>query len=228
MSCQERRKKNLVRSPSVSEAAVLPQVTLNHRWLLVSSIAVLSAASAVFAWRQNHFAVVGGPISIAKTLWLNYMLIVMYIVPFFLWRDKTLALATRNLFGCLFGSFALRAPLELWIIFFTRGWRCAYGITHDLLTLGLMIYLRRRMSPELARRDVTPLRVATLLQITLLVEMFMAWEFSKLASPAQGIYFAADTQHFRLVNVASWIAVAIGYPALLYLLSRNRREPAHV
>jgi hypothetical protein len=67
-----------------------------------------------------------------------------------------------------------------------------------------------------------------LLQITLFAEMFMAWEFSKLASPAEGIYFAADTPHFRLVNMASWIAVATGYPALLYLLSRNREEPVRV
>jgi len=164
----------------------------------------------------------------AKTLWLNYMLVAMYVVPFFLWRDKTLAPETRNLFGWLFVSFALRAPIELWIIFFTRGWRCGYGITHDLLTVGLLIFLRWRMSPEMARREYVALRVATLLQITLFVEMFMAWEFSKLASPAEGIYFAADTPHFRFVNVASWIAVAIGYPALLYLLSRNREEPLHV
>jgi hypothetical protein len=191
-------------------------------------MAVLSAASTVFAWRQNHLAVVGGPISIAKTLWLNYMLIAMYVVPFFLWRKKTLAPATRSLFGWLFASFALRAPIELWIIFFTRGWRCAYGITHDLLTASLLVFLRWRMSPELARRESAALRVATLLQITLFVEMLMAWEFSKLASPAEGIYFAADSPHFQVVNVASWIAVAIGYPALLYLLSRSREERAHV
>jgi hypothetical protein len=217
-----------VKSPSVSEAAALPQITLHHRWPLVSSIAVLSAASAVFAWRQNHLAVVGGPISMAKTLWLNYMLIAMYVVPFFLWREKTLAPATRSLFGWLFASFAVRAPIELWIIFFTRGWRCGYGITHDLLTVGLLAFLRRRMNPELARRESAALRVATLLQITLFVEMFMAWEFSKLASPAEGIYFAADTPHFRVVNSASWIAVAVGYPALLYLLSWSREERAHV
>ena len=121
----------------------------------------------------------------------------------------------------------MRAPIELWIIFFTRGWRCAYGITHDLLTFGLLAFLRWRMSPELARGDSPALRVLTLLQITLFVEMIMAWEFSKLASPAEGIYFAADTRHFRFVNLVSWIAVTIGYPALLYLLSRSREERVH-
>jgi hypothetical protein len=156
------------------------------------------------------------------------MLIAMYIVPFFLWRQKTLAPETRSLFGWLFASFALRAPLELWIIYSTHGWRCAYGITHDLLTVGLLVFLRWRITPEIAHRDSTVLRLLTLLQVTLFVEMFMAWKFSKLASPTQGIYFAADTPHFRFVNVASWIAVAIGYPALLYLLSRSREEQAHV
>lgn len=182
----------------------------------------------MFAWRQNHLAVVGGPISMAKTLWLNYMLIAMYVVPFFLWRESTLAPETRSLFGWLFASFALRAPIEFWIIFFTRGWRCGYGITHDLLTVGLLAFLRWRMSRDVARHDSAALRVATLLQITLFVEMFMAWEFSKLASPGAGIYFAADTPHFRIVNLASWVAVAIGYPALLYLLFRGREERAHV
>ena len=155
----------------------------------------------------------------AKTLWLNYMLIAMYIVPFFLWREKTLAPATRSLFGCLFASFALRAPIELWIIFFTRGWRCAYGITHDLLTCGLLVFLRWRMSPEWARGESAALRVMTLLQITLFVEIFMAWEFSKLASPAEGIYFAANTPHFGFLNLASWIAVAIGYPDLVSIVN---------
>src|SRR5258708_29258683 len=119
----------------------------------------------------------------AKTLWVNYRVIGMDIVLFFLGREKNLAAATRSLFGWLFASFALRAPIELWIIFFTRGWRCGYGVTHDLLTIGLIAFLRWRMSPDPGRRDFSALRVVTLLQITLFVEMFMPLEFRRLASP---------------------------------------------
>jgi len=216
-----------VRSPSVSEVGALPHVTVHRQWLLVCAIAALSAASALFAWKQNHLGGVGGPISMAKTLWLNYMLIAMYIVPFFLWRESTLAPATRRVFGATFLSFAVRAPIELWIIFFTRAWRCGYGIAHDVFTILLIIFLRREISPAAAARDSAALRVATLLQITLAVEIFMAREFSLLASPAQGIYFAADTPHFRLVNIGSWIAVSIGYPTLLYLLLRSPNEHAN-
>ena len=213
-----------MRSPFVSEAAPPLRAALSRRWLLVYTIATVSAASALFAWRQNHVGGVGGPISLAKTLWLNYMLITMYVAPFFLWRESSLAPATRRLFGCVFASFAVRAPVELWIIFFTRAWRCEYGIAHDLFTIGLIAFLRRRISPDQSQRDFVALRIAALLQVTLLVEMFMAWQFSRLASPAEGIYFAADTAHFRIVNLASWAAVALGYPALGYLLWRSRDE----
>lgn len=216
-----------MKSPSVSESGVLPRAAADRRWLLLCSIAALSLATALFAWWQNHTGGVGGPISAAKTLWLNYMLVAMYVVPFFLWCDNTLAPATRGFFGWVFFSFALRAPIELWIIFFTRAWRCGYGITHDLFTISLIAFLRWRMSPDVAHRDSEAIRVATLLQVTLLVEVFMAWEFSRLASPAQGIYFAADTPHFRVVNVASWIAVSIGYPALMYFSWRSRSEVAN-
>jgi hypothetical protein len=216
-----------VKSPSVSEIGGLPQMAVGRRWLLLGAIAALSAATALFAWRQNHAGVVGGPISAAKTLWLNYMLVAMYVVPFFLWRDGTLAPATRRLFGWTFISFALRAPIELWIIFFTRAWRCGYGITHDIVTIGLIEILRRRISADAAQRDSGAIRVATLLQITLAIETFMAWEFSRLASPGQGIYFAADTPHFRVVNVASWIAVSLGYPALMYLSWHSGSEVAN-
>jgi hypothetical protein len=227
MSRREKKKRSLVKSPSVSEAGALPHIAVNRQWLLVCSIAALSAASALFAWKQNHLGGIGGPISLAKTLWLNYMLIAMYIVPFFLWRKSTLAPATRRLFGAIFLSFAVRAPIELWIIYYTRAWRCGYGIAHDVFTILLIIFLRREISPDVVERDSATMRVATLLQIMLAVEIFMAWEFSLLASPAQGIYFAADTPHFRFVNIASWIAVSFGYPALLYLLWRSRNEHAN-
>jgi hypothetical protein len=216
-----------VRSPYVSEFGVESQVTVSRRWQLLCCVVALSAVTALFAWRQNHVGGVGGPISAAKTLWLNYMLVAMYVVPFFLWRDQTLAAATRRIFGWTFMSFALRAPIELWIICFTRAWRCGYGIAHDILSIGLIAILRRSISHDVAQRDLRAIRVAMLLQITLAVEILMAWEFSRLASPAQGIYFAADTPHFRIVNVASWIAVSLGYPALMYLSWRGRSEVAN-
>jgi hypothetical protein len=188
------------------------------------AIVAVTAASFAFGWVQNRFHPVGGPISFAKILWLNFALLMFYVVPFWLWRDESLEPRIRSISGWVLLSFALRAPIELAIIYGTRLWRCEFGIAHDLFTLLLVFYLtwRRRATGEARKATVASIFVP-LLQVTLLVEMFMAWEFHKVASPADGTYFAAATAQFCLVNRASWIAVAVLYPALAWLVLASRR-----
>lgn len=189
------------------------------------AIGVVTAASFSFGWVQNTLHPVGGEISLAKVLWLNLTLLVFYVVPFWLWRDASLEPQARSIFGWVLASFALRAPVELYIIYFTRRWRCEYGIAHDLLTLLLVCGLawRRRGTIASGNESATGIFIP-LLQVTLIVEMFMAWEFHKVASPANGTYFAAPTAEFNLVNRASWVAVALLYPALGWLVWKSRRH----
>jgi hypothetical protein len=188
------------------------------------AILVVTAACLVFGWVQNTFHPVGGPISFAKVLWLNLALLQFYVVPFWLWRDPSLEPSARAICGWVLASFAVRAPIELCVIYFTRLWRCEYGIAHDLFTLLLVAWLsfRRRGTTEFGNKDVTNIFIP-LLQVTLVVEMFMAWEFHKVASPAAGTYFAAPTAEFSFVNRASWIAVAVLYPPLAWLVWKSRR-----
>lgn len=176
-----------------------------------------------FGFLQNRFGFTGGPISAAKALWLAYTVQVFLVVPFLLWRCDIYSARVRNIFGAVFVSFAVRAVIELYILYFTRAWECIYGITHNLFTFALTIVLLGRvMNPS--RPDRRVLGFIPILLCTLLVECFMAWQFSRLASPNDGIYFAADTEHFRRVNLWSWIAVSIGYPALFYFLWITRKD----
>lgn len=164
---------------------------------------------------------VGGPISLAKTFWLNYALLMFYLVPFFFWRDRGLSPNLRRLFGAIFLSFAARALVEFWLAFLRRGWRCEYGIAHDAFTFILIAALLWR-SPQAGNAlDRAARGLAMLVQLTLVIEAYMAWSFSRLASPADGIYFAADNDHFRSVNQASWVAIMFLYPALAWLLWRT-------
>ena len=187
------------------------------------AILAVTMASFGFGWVQNAFHPVGGPISLAKILWLNLALLVFYVVPFWLWRDVGLEPQARSIFGWVFASFSVRAPFELCIIYLTRWWRCEYGIAHDLFTLLLVSWLTWRWIGTTRSRPSAATIFIPLLQVTLIVEMFMAWEFHKVASPATGIYFAAPTAAFSLVNRASWLAVVVLYPALAWLLWKSRR-----
>jgi hypothetical protein len=184
----------------------------------------VSLLTALFAWKQNQGSLVGGPISLPKALWLNYALCVFLILPFSLWRNVALSLAVRALFGWVFVSFALRSLVETFMLYFTRKWECIYGIGHDLFTLLLVVWLRYRLPARCSGWDHRALNFATLLQTTLLLESFMAWQFSRFASPTEGVYFAGDTPHFRLINNITWAAVAVVYPFLLNFLWLTRHD----
>ena len=189
------------------------------RWWLIAAIAL---AVGVFAWRQNHAQVVGGPISVAKTWWLGCTLTVFFALPFALWKNARLAPAVRALFGWVFASFAARGAIELAVIYATRGWKCGYGISHDLFTLALAEVLARRVQNP-GPTDRRALHCKWLLQAVLLIEAYMAWRFRQIASPAHGIYFAADTPEFRAINELTLIAVAaiLGAVAWFLWITRN-------
>jgi hypothetical protein len=183
---------------------------------MLASIVLLAPVAGWFAWRQNHHGVVGGPISLAKTIWLHYTMTMFFIVPFFFWRDRDLHAHVRLAFGLVFTAFLIRAVVQFGLAFIYRLWRCEYGIAHDLLVVAVIAALAwgHAGSPL----DWAASWLAILVQASLLVEAFMAWQFRKLADPRSGIYFAAPTGHFQFVNRATWAAVGVGYPLLGWTL----------
>jgi hypothetical protein len=191
-----------------------------HFFLLAGTCALIG----LFAWRQNQGGRVGGPISPAKILWLNFTLITFLLLPFCLWRNLSLSRAVRRIFCWVFFSFALRGVIELFILYCTHGWKCIYGISHDLATFSLVIWLRHHLPQIQNVNDRRALGFTSILQVTLLVEAFMAWQFSLVASPRDGIYFAADTGHFRSINNMTWITVSILYPLQGYFIWCSRRD----
>lgn len=189
---------------------------------LFITLAALAAGIAGFARAQNRGRFTGGPISLPKTLWLGYALAMFYVLPWFLWRGGPLSPPDRRLFGVIFFWFALRAPIEGWMIYARRSWRCGYGIGHDLIALGVLL-----TGAALAfRRDGinAPLAPwAALLAATLAIEAYFAWRFSRVASPADGTYYAAHEPRFHRINRLTWGALALLAPGLLALLLLHRR-----
>ena len=115
----------------------------------------------------------------------------------------------------MFLSFAARGVVELVVLYLTRDWRCIYGISHDAFTalLALALAACARPATPLDRRA---LRFVPILLTMLAVEAYFAWRFSLIASPAQGIYFAANAPEFQSLNDLTVIAnfatiIALGW-----------------
>jgi hypothetical protein len=188
------------------------------------AIGILLTMSMVFMAVQNSTAAVGGHISLPKALWLDWTLTMFYVIPFFLWRNSELTRSVRSLFGWLLVSFILRGIAELVVIYATHAWRCVGGIGHNGLTLMLATFLFLRLSRDLSSKDRRALGFLLIYVATLIFESINAWQFSLLADPGKGIYFAANTPHFAFVNGLTWVELACLWPWFGWLLWITRND----
>lgn len=177
-----------------------------------------------FGWRQNHHASLGGGISLAKVLWLNLALSFFFIIPAALWRERNLDRPMRLLFGIFFASFVLRAMVEAPMLYVWQNWRCAYGITHDAVMLFVLLMVLLSQMKSSNAMLLSAKRFSWLLMVVLICEMLNAWLFSRVADPLHGIYFAADSNEFRRINLITWVEVAALYPGLLHWVLRHPKE----
>ena len=194
------------------------------RWLLVAG--GVTAAVLAFARKQNRGERVGGPISLPKTLWLNYTLLSWFVVPGALLRRDDLSPASRAALQAHLLSFVARGTAEMWLLYRTHSWRVAYGVGHDAFDLALITALLRRGGDDdeetsgdgIARRHLDAIRG------TLLFEMVFASLFHLAiegrTKGQDGIYFASNEPRFRRINALT-AAVDVAAYARLMLVMRD-------
>jgi hypothetical protein len=189
-------------------------------------ILVLAMLSICFYYRQNFAGQIGGEMSVAKLLWLDYALLAWFVVPFFLWRSPLIESSLRKIYGSHLLNFATRGAVELWMLYVTISWLPPYGIIHDLFSIGLItgVLWRRRKKlgrpsgthPSAARRVLVSIRLGRVCVMTL------AWLFYRATGGQIGIYFASDDPHFAFINNLTWVIVLFAYSDLLIFLWRAR------
>lgn len=190
-------------------------------WLLVG--AGVSALVYRFARKQNRGERVGGAISLPKSLWLNYTLLSWFVIPAELLRRQGLSPGNRAALQAHLLSFTARGAAEMWMLYRTHSWRCAYGVGHDaidLAMLSVMMHPGRGASREgvdgVARRHLDSIRA------TLVAEMVFATLFnSTVAGKTQGedgIYFANDEPHFRAINNLTAVVDMVAYARLAMVM----------
>ncbi|HEX2081516.1 MAG TPA: hypothetical protein VHG08_27680 [Longimicrobium sp.] len=192
-------------------------------WALVAG--AVTAAVFAFARKQNRGDHVGGPISLPKSLWLNYTLLSWFVIPATLLRREGVSPGNRAALRAHLLSFTARGAAEMWMLYRTHSWRCAYGVGHDAIDLAMLSVMMRpgrggsREGVDgIARRHLDSIRA------TLVAEMVFATLFnSTVAGRTQGqdgIYFASDEPHFRLINNMTAMVDVAAY-ARLAMVARD-------
>lgn len=180
-----------------------------HPGSLLAATAVLVLFSAFFYWRQNYRAQIGGAISIAKLLWLDYAIVAWFLVPALL--VGTTSGAWQRLFTIHLINFGARAIIELILLYVFVKWSPIYGIAHDVFSIALITWL--------APHDATILHhYSWTLRIGLVCEIVFAALFHRLTSKEHAIYFASDTPRFRMVNLLTTLVDAVAYGDLVYVV----------
>lgn len=176
-------------------------------------VALILGLCLAFGWWQNSHGPTGGPISVAKMLWLFLAITFFFVLPASQSRDASLPLVERRFWRIFLISWLIRAAVELPLLAFTRLWRCEHGIAHTLL---MLLYL-------LTKGPRNHLRLLTAL--TLLFEAINAFLFSHQGNPETGIYFASSDPHFLWINRLTWLEISLLAPALLWWLRRPFSSP---
>jgi len=193
----------------------------------VVALALTVAASAVFYWRQNYAGQVGGPISIEKSLWLNYTITAWFVVPAFLVRHAGVDRALRIVLGSFLASMLARGVIELWLIYVAFGWSPIYGIAHDALNITLIAALRGWFRPGLAALDpfnVAVRRFLTVVQASFVAEIAFAALFYRMAVHQDAVYFAAPTEEFAHINrLTGWVDIAVYAHLAWFVLGQRAR-----
>jgi hypothetical protein len=192
-----------------------------------ASVIALVAVSLWFYYRQNFAGQIGGAMSVAKLLWLDYALLAWFIVPFFVWRSPLIEPQLRGIYGAYLVNFLVRGVVELWMLYVTVSWLPPYGITHDLFSIGLITGLllcrRAKLSQVPDGQNSAARRFLVSLRLGLVCEIILAWLFYRATEGRIGIYFASDDPHFAFINRLTWAIVLFAYSDLLNFLWRARR-----
>ena len=190
-------------------------------WLLAA--AGVSAFVYRFARKQNRGERVGGAISLPKSMWLNYTLLSWFVIPAELLRREGLSPENRAVLRAHLLSFTARGAAEMWMLYRTHSWRCAYGVGHDAIDLAMLsVMMRSGRDGSREGVDGVARRHLDSIRATLVAEMVFATLFNRtVAGKTQGqdgIYFANDEPHFRRINNLTAAVDVVSYARLAMVM----------
>lgn len=166
-------------------------------------------AIAGFYYMQNQPNQIGGAISLPKACWLGLALFYWYFLPPLLIAEK--GSKNRTFYAGLsifFASMLLRAVVELYLMYGKQTWHYYYGISHNFLSLIILLMLSFNTRKVIEK----PLKVTLYLMIIMFIaEIYFAsyMTFAIKDGYQKTIWFVDSTEKHLVNNTITAIMVML-------------------
>jgi hypothetical protein len=188
-------------------------------WLMVM---VVFGAALAFWWIQNHWHPVGGEIALQKALWLADAILLWLVVPLMVVTDARAGVAVRSAFMALLMLMLVRGAIELWMLYVTHNWSPWYGIAHDVLCAGTLLWFMFRIAISAHPLQRLRLWLAHLgaTAAAFAPEIYFAWYMQAHFNTrgGQAVYFVPDDPaHAFTLNVTTGAVVCFSAWIFIFL-----------
>jgi hypothetical protein len=203
-------------------------ISLSEYALMLATLillVIMACSGTGFYLLQNRIGVIGGKIALAKLVWLGYSILMWVGLPLLILFDLRIPRYLGYAFGFLFLSMAIRAIIELWMLYASKNWSPTYGILHDLFCIvGLVFFLVLAWSagePQIGITSITLTIHAVVTTLLFIPEIYFAMYMRKYFHTKGGdaIYFVPDEpKHRQVLRITAGVDIFLTVYLPLFLI----------
>ncbi|MEA5581225.1 hypothetical protein VB620_07715 [Nodularia harveyana UHCC-0300] len=167
----------------------------------------LTTTGAIFYNLQNSHHGLGGAIALPKVFWLGYAIWFWYFLPLLIGIDSRVSNQWRRLYWITWWNMALRAVVELGMMYFTHNWHPYYGIAHDLCSAVLILVLIFTAKTE-TKIDQAISWNFRIMGVMFLIEAYFAYYMlTNVHSDTGAVYFVPGKPEYQGIMLITWFVI---------------------
>jgi len=179
----------------------------------------MATSATIFYFLQNSSQLSGGNIALAKTFWLTYTILLWFVLPAILISDPRTPNTWKTIYRIFLTNMIVRAIVELLMIYAWFNWRIAYGLTHDILSIALLLILALKNKQSLHNTFYRSTLIVFLLMFIIEI-IFVSYMSSNIPDAGSQIYFVPEGKEHSLIISITWV-VNFLLTIYLYYFSRT-------
>ncbi|MBE9198498.1 MULTISPECIES: hypothetical protein [unclassified Nodularia (in: cyanobacteria)] len=170
-------------------------------------IIALTTSGTIFYNFQNSHHGLGGSIALPKIFWLGYALWFWYFLPLLIAIDSRISHKWRRLYWIVWCNMALRAVVELGMMYFGHNWHPYYGIAHDLFSAVLILGLIFTATTQTDIDQAVSWNFRIMGVMFLIEAYFAYYMLTNVHSDTGAVYFVPGKPEYQGIMLITWLVI---------------------